>query len=248
MFYYLDQQQNPIGPHSREELLDLLQRGTLRPDTLVAEDGGAEWLPLQQLCTQNLRTTPCPYCGGELQPQMTDGTVQLPLLCPHCRRQLRPEVQNSTYYHTLFALQHPFSFKGRAMRREFWGMVLLAMFLVPAIHMAAVGVSFFYVDGEVPVHAANVIMAGLFVVWCVMLWVFAALSVRRLRDAALPTGLAWGLAGFPLSMLMTLAAFWGWERHPLENFMQEAAFLFLMAGMLSTFVIFVCAFFPTRNR
>lgn len=249
MFYYLDHQHTPIGPHSREELLGMLHAGQLQPGTLVAEDGGAEWLPLQRLCGQNLCTTPCPYCGGELQPQMHAGAVQLPLVCPYCKEQVRPEVPDSTYYHILFALQHPFSFKGRAARREFWGMVLLSMFLVPAIHALAVGVVVcLYSGGVPPDSAATIMLLGFFLVWCIILWGFAALSVRRLRDAALPTRLVWGLAGFPLSLLMMISSIAWWERNFWDECMKEAFPLFFSIGMLSTMIIIVSAFLPSKNR
>lgn len=46
MFYYLDPDRNPHGPHSREELAKLLDEGTLGASTLVAAKGDAHWVAL----------------------------------------------------------------------------------------------------------------------------------------------------------------------------------------------------------
>ncbi len=46
MFYYLDPDRHPHGPHSREELAQLLDDGTLSASTLVAAKGDAHWVAL----------------------------------------------------------------------------------------------------------------------------------------------------------------------------------------------------------
>ena len=49
MFYYLDSSRRPQGPHSREELEEMLKQGVLTGETCVAAKGDEAWAPLEKL-------------------------------------------------------------------------------------------------------------------------------------------------------------------------------------------------------
>lgn len=48
-YYYADAANQPIGPHELEELHRLHAAGIIRPDTLVAQEGGTSWRPYREL-------------------------------------------------------------------------------------------------------------------------------------------------------------------------------------------------------
>jgi len=43
-YYYLDEDKEPVGPHTKEELIDLFSAQKILKNTLVAEEGGSEWI------------------------------------------------------------------------------------------------------------------------------------------------------------------------------------------------------------
>lgn len=204
MYYYLDSEHKPCGPHSREQLLHMLQNNTLTPDTLVAADGGAAWVPLQHLQEQHNTTATCPYCNNAIPMGAEHNDTQPPLYCPHCNKQLHPAAPNSMLCNMGYGCKHLFRFKGRATRMEFWSMLLLSLFLIPALHIA--GGFFFLWTVEHGYESLPLAIIGFLGMWVLQLLIFAALCTRRMRDAGFSPKIVWGLGLFPLCILLCAVA------------------------------------------
>lgn len=164
-YYYLDSDRtSPKGPHTLQELSDMMLRGELSPATEIAREGDKSWLPLgKQLMESSVLSSPapiqapadnlppvpgmvtapakpelppgsCPNCGEELH---CEGN-ELPLRCPKCRFYLRP-AKDTLWQNMLLALRRSFTLKGRSARKEFWSTWLL--YLLVSIPLAlAIGV------------------------------------------------------------------------------------------------------------
>lgn len=164
-YYYLDSDRTtPKGPHTLQELSDMMLSGELSPATEIAREGDKSWLPLgKQLMESPLLSSPssvqapadnlppvpgtvtapakpeqapgsCPKCGEELR---CEGN-ELPLRCPKCRFYLRP-AKDTLWQNMLLALRRPFTLKGRSTRKEYWSTWLLYL-LVNIALAPAVGV------------------------------------------------------------------------------------------------------------
>jgi hypothetical protein len=48
-YFYADANNQPIGPYTPEELKQLAEKGTIKPETWVAEEGGAQWQPYSKI-------------------------------------------------------------------------------------------------------------------------------------------------------------------------------------------------------
>ena len=48
-YFYADANNQPIGPYTLEDLKQLAEKGTVKPETWVAEEGGAQWQPYSSL-------------------------------------------------------------------------------------------------------------------------------------------------------------------------------------------------------
>ena len=249
MFYYLNSRSEPCGPHRKEELFYMLKTGKLAASTLVAKDGGEAWEPLQQLYTQHRLTTRCPRCGADTAPAIAaNAQVQPPLYCEHCHEQLRAAVPGNVLSNIAFALQHLFRFKGCATRAEFWSMLLLYIFLVPALLAGTIYLTIQYYGAAAGV--VNSIIIFCCCVWGALLIILAALCARRMRDAGFSTSMVWWLLLYPMSPLCTYLSFtlYPHYNHPVHRaLMSLSPFCLIMASFI-TLVILARALYPTHNR
>lgn len=227
----------------------MLKTGKLPACTLVAKDGGQAWVPLAQLYTQHRLTTRCPRCGAETAPAIAaNAQAQPPLYCEHCHEQLRAAVPGNVLSNIAFALQHLFRFKGCATRAEFWSMLLLYIFLVPALLAGTIYLLLQYCGAAAGVLNAIVILCCS--VWGIVLLVMMALCARRLRDAGFSTSMVWWLLLYPMSPLCTYLSFtlYPHYNHPVHRvLMFMSPFCLIMASFI-TLVILARALYPTHNR
>ena len=227
----------------------MLKTGKLAACTLVAKDGGQAWVPLAQLYAQHRLTTRCPRCGAETVPAIAaNAQVQPPLYCEHCHEQLRAAVPGNVLSNIAFALQHLFRFNGCATRAEFWSMLLLYIFLVPALLAGTIYLLLQYCGAAAGVLNAIVILCCS--VWGIVLLVLMALCARRLRDAGFSASLAWWLLLYPLSPLCSYLSFtlYPHYNHPVHRvLMFMSPFCLIMASFI-TLLILARALYPTHNR
>lgn len=164
-YFYLDRKHNtPKGPHPLAELSDKLLRGELYPTTEVAKEGDKRWQALGKVlmthagtippsalahtplnlppvpgaaATSYARPTqppgPCPYCKEELSCESN----MLPETCPGCGRLLRPAA-DTLWQNMKFAMRRPFTYRGRATRKEFWSFWLLYLIVSVPLSIGAV--------------------------------------------------------------------------------------------------------------
>ena len=227
----------------------MLKTGKLPACTLVAKDGGEAWEPLAQLYTQHRLTTRCPCCGADTAPAISSGAqAQPPLYCEHCHEQLRAAVPGNVLSNIAFALQHLFRFKGCATRTEFWSMLLLYVFLVPALLAGTIYLLLQYCGAAAGVLNAIVILCCS--VWGIVLLVLMALCARRLRDAGFSASLAWWLLLYPMSPLCTYLSFtlYPHYNHPVHRALMSLSPFCLIMAIFITLVILARALYPTHNR
>lgn len=227
----------------------MLKTGKLPACTLVAKDGGEAWEPLQQLYTQHRLTTRCPRCGGYTAPAISpNAQPQPPLYCEHCHEQLRAAVPGNVFSNVAFAWQHLFRFNGCATRAEFWSMLLLYIFLVPALLAGTIYLLLQYCGAAAGVLNAIVILCCN--VWGIVLLVLMALCARRLRDAGFSASLAWWLLLYPLSPLCSYLSFtlYPHYHHPVHRVLMFMSPFCLIMAMFITLVILARALYPTHNR
>ncbi len=143
-YYYLNENREPQGPHSLDELSTMMAKGAVSPMTLVARLGGKQWEPLgsllsrEPLAAADVGGPPppplpaslgcCPSCGTLLQ-ATEEGNM--PQACPKCWREFLPAT-NSIWSNFKLAMSNYAKFSGRATRAEFWGyqIVMNAIFIV----------------------------------------------------------------------------------------------------------------------
>ncbi len=147
-YYYLNAQNAPQGPHSLDELANLMASGRINPTTLVACKGGASWEPLGSILSrENIQASPtniepgkvgnCPRCGHDLSDSLSAGT--LPPRCPRCMRNFHAE-RPGIWQNFCLAIRNYAEFSGRATRAEFWSLQLITILgYVAIIILAAAG-------------------------------------------------------------------------------------------------------------
>lgn len=130
-YFYLNEEKQPQGPHTLDELRALMATGKLTEHTLAAPRGGSGWVSLASLLEnpqppvpQNCSNT-CPRCASEL----LCSAGNLPELCPTCSYCLRAANPHDLWQNFLLALRKTFVLKGRATRMEFWSFILFAAIL-----------------------------------------------------------------------------------------------------------------------
>ena len=123
-FYYLNRRNEPQGPVSINELLELLANGIIQTTTLVARVGDAAWRPLPSVLADMNITAPCLPVGGAYQ----TGPSRRP----------QHESASDGDYHDGMGLLEIFkltmtrnfaNFSGRATRREYWMFQLASILL-----------------------------------------------------------------------------------------------------------------------
>ena len=135
-YYYLNENREPQGPHTLDELRALLATGKLQPDTKAARKGDSTWRDLQAVLdtpVQPLSAPPqsapagtCPACATELSATNN----QLPEQCPACGYRLRAFNIHDLWQNFVLALRKSFTIKGRAPRIEYWSFVLFSTIIV----------------------------------------------------------------------------------------------------------------------
>lgn len=128
MWYYADGEQQR-GPVSDDEIGDLMQAGTVRPETLVWQEGQSAWQPAIEVVPRHLR----PDATGAPPPLPADARDEVPATAatePYADTQdgwdyRHPFTFQETIKHIL--KNNYLNFKGRARRREFWWWVLAVM-------------------------------------------------------------------------------------------------------------------------
>ncbi len=135
-YYYLNENKEPQGPHTIDELRALLATGKLQPDTKAARKGDSTWRDLQavldtpiQVMSMPAQSAPagtCPACDTELSATNN----QLPERCPGCGYRLRAFNIHDLWQNFVLALRKSFVIKGRAPRIEYWSFVLFSTIIV----------------------------------------------------------------------------------------------------------------------
>ena len=135
-YYYLNENREPQGPHTLDELRALLATGKLQPDTKAARKGDSTWSDLQavldtpvQVMSVPAQSAPagtCPACATEL----SAANNQLPEHCPGCGYRLRAFNIHDLWQNFVLALRKSFVIKGRAPRIEYWSFVLFSTIIV----------------------------------------------------------------------------------------------------------------------
>ena len=135
-YYYLNENKEPQGPHTIDELRALLATGKLQPDTKAARKGDATWRDLQtvldapvqimSIAPQSAPAGACPACATEL----SASNNQLPEQCPGCGYRLRAFNIHDLWQNFVLALRKSFVIKGRAPRIEYWSFVLFSTIII----------------------------------------------------------------------------------------------------------------------
>lgn len=136
LYYYLDTERRPQGPHSQEELMKLLMSGKISAATEIAAKGSETWSPLGVIfseCAQPQQEAPapavreepsafvghCPTCHKAL----TCEEDTLPPTCPHCCADLgRADAGIFTHFFRGFC--RGAQLKGRDTRAAYWSFAL----------------------------------------------------------------------------------------------------------------------------
>ncbi len=132
-YYYLNENKEPQGPHTLDELRALLETGRLQPETRAARRGSAHWGTLAELLaapdTVTLPPAPpapqagsCPGCACEL----TAPSGILPARCPSCGYRFRAVNIHDLWQNFVLALRKTFVLRGRAPRIEYWSFILFS--------------------------------------------------------------------------------------------------------------------------
>lgn len=132
-YYYLNENKEPQGPHTLDELRALLETGRLQPETRAARRGSAHWGTLAELlaapATVTLPPAPpapqagsCPGCACEL----TASSGILPARCPSCGYRFRAVNIHDLWQNFVLALRKTFVLRGRAPRIEYWSFILFS--------------------------------------------------------------------------------------------------------------------------
>ncbi|MEN0087797.1 MAG: DUF805 domain-containing protein [Pseudomonadota bacterium] len=130
MWYYAEGE-HQRGPVSDEDIGQLMQAGTVRPETLVWREGQAGWQPAIEVVPQHLRpdaTGAPPPLPGEQPMERPEPSAYTPV--DHTEMDEtwasdHPFTFQDSIRHVL--TKNYFNFKGRARRREFWWWVLAAI-------------------------------------------------------------------------------------------------------------------------
>ena len=192
MYYYLNTDKKPTGPHSLAELGELMQQGIITPATLVAPVGGESWQPLGTVLMkaseagENLPPVPgiqgevaCPYCGQEFTAKRSG----LPEQCPHCGTTLHAQ-NRGLWSNFCLALRRILQIRGRSTRKEYWGALFCYLLLVLALVIGLlVGLSFCVTSGTMELSTAiKAGFAGYLVIMPFSGVLFLTVQVRRLHD------------------------------------------------------------------
>ena len=135
-YYYLNENKEPQGPHTLDELRALLETGRLQPETRAARRGAAHWGTLAELlaapaepAAAALPPAPpapqagtCPGCACELT---APGGI-LPARCPSCGYRFRAVNIHDLWQNFVLALRKTFVLRGRAPRIEYWSFILFS--------------------------------------------------------------------------------------------------------------------------
>ena len=192
MYYYLNNDKKPTGPHSLAELSSLMQQGAISPATLVARVGGESWQPLGNVLMKASETgedlppvpgirgeVACPYCGQEF----TTERKGLPELCPHCGTELHAQ-SGGLWRNFALALKRCLVFRGRSTRKEYWSTML---FYVLSCLVLVIGLIFTLgacvVNGTMGLSTAILTGFSVYVALTVFYAVLGfSVQVRRLHD------------------------------------------------------------------
>lgn len=171
-FYYLNRRNEPQGPVSINELLELLANGIIQTTTLVARVGDAAWRPLPSVLADMNITAPCPPVGGAYQ----TGPSRRP----------QHESASDGDYHDGMGLLEIFkltmtrnfaNFSGRATRREYWMFQLASLLFLLSIYILGIFL-IVLIDPSM-----SIIMMGLSLLYSLALIIPGlSLYVRRLHD------------------------------------------------------------------
>ena len=149
-YYYLDSNRQPQGPHSREELMEMLLKGQITAATEIAAKGSDTWTPFGVLFSESMASQPsspeastpaadpaatasagsCPKCHEEIL--LVEGN--LPECCPACSKRLRPS-DTGFWASVSSCLRQYCTWKGRATRSEFWWFYLFTIICTQVINI-----------------------------------------------------------------------------------------------------------------
>ncbi|HWH68961.1 MAG TPA: DUF4339 domain-containing protein [Candidatus Sulfotelmatobacter sp.] len=200
-YYALDNEQK--GPVDRSQLEQLLQQGIISGDTLVWQEGMADWLPYSAVAAPAVAAPPvsvspsglaCSECGQSFAPEQVVrlGTGYVCAGCkPIALQKLREGVAKNSGAEQIRKdhIKHEASIKSVGVLYFLGATILL---------LASVGM--FVPSGKAEAPWMGVLFLGLS---AVQIW--AGLGLRRLQPwARIPSGIlsGVGLLGFPLGTLI----------------------------------------------
>lgn len=199
-FFYLNERQEPQGPFTRDELLNLLNSGSITRSTLAAAAGDETWKPLADVL--KLPELPagaaappplpegdlgqCPFCRQPLRGATT------PADCPHCHQHLHPGT-DALWANFVYAFKRFLSFRGRATRTEFWSFYLFSYIIsyIPGMILCCACMPLGTMAGLMSEESDGSLAAGLLLIGLVLLYLLVSLlmvlpywatTVRRLHD------------------------------------------------------------------
>lgn len=151
-YYYLNAAQETIGPKTLVQLKEMMEKGEVTADTLIASVGDPKWNRLSVILSgaremaEDGEIGVCPQCGESLRSE--DG--HLPQLCPACSFVVdTPHETKNLLANFWFTLTKKYCcFRGRATRAEYWSFVFMVWlftqgfgYLSNAIRGAVLGIS-----------------------------------------------------------------------------------------------------------
>ena len=204
-YYYLDEHKKPQGPVELDELLKKCEAGELNAQTLVANPGAPEWLPLCRLDPKNADAAvgDCPNCHKEILLENT----HLPQDCPSCGMPIRPATYGFIDCVKLCYRKYAV-FTGRAPRAEYWFFTLfsvivgMALGFFGAIGLTAVLVAKFKNGIELDVNDNTVTLWAQLIIFLIGFAISGlpglAVAVRRLHDIGVSG--CWAIINYILNM------------------------------------------------
>ncbi len=202
-YYYLNNEKKPVGPHTLNEIQNLMQAGVINEETLAAVAGDSKWKPLSELVEN---------CSTWNNGTPVESTV------PVAVQEVKEGLSLWGCFTRGFKLYA--TFKGRASRKEFWGFYLFYVIIGYAVSILTDLVTKIFMpatleeamDGAMGVEGdlglgmkvcmdyfTNPLFLTLTIISCLislfMFIPFVSVSVRRLHDTGSnATGVVLGCA------------------------------------------------------
>ena len=200
MAWHIQQNGQPKGPYTDEQLKALCETGTLHANSMIWKSGMAEWKPMAQTDFAHRSLASATPTAGMMMP-VSGGYAQVYANAPQ-------EDQLSIWRYFTRAMSSKYGdFHGRATRKEYWGTLLFwFLFLIAA---TLIGVAIDGAAGNLASSSPGGKPAPVITIIAVVLWVLfsfipnLAILARRFHDI--------GMSGWLI--LVTMIPYVGWLFH-----------------------------------